>query len=67
LPDYSCTAPEGLIATDHPLHIENRSDHRLPKTRDERIAASYIENFKLFSSGCPDEVVKPGPKRLAQV
>ena len=30
------------------------------------IAARYIENFKLFSSGCPDEVRAAGPKRLSQ-
>ena len=28
------------------------------------IAARYLENFKLFSSGCPDEVRAAGPKRL---
>ena len=31
------------------------------------IAARYIENFKLFASGCPDEVIAAGPKRLSQV
>ena len=31
------------------------------------IAARYIENFKLFASGCPDEVVAAGPTRLSQV
>jgi phosphoenolpyruvate carboxykinase (ATP) len=35
--------------------------------RYDGLAARYIENFKLFSSGCPDEVVKAGPKRLSQL
>jgi phosphoenolpyruvate carboxykinase (ATP) len=30
----------------------------------DALASRYIENFKLFSSGCPQEVVKAGPKRL---
>ena len=33
----------------------------------DALAARYIENFKLFASGCPDSVKKAGPKRLAQV
>ena len=31
------------------------------------LAARYIENFKLFARGCPEEVVAAGPKRLSQV
>ena len=31
------------------------------------LAARYIENFKLFASGCPEEVIAAGPKRLSQV
>jgi len=30
----------------------------------DAMAARYIENFKLFASGCPDEVRAAGPKRL---
>jgi phosphoenolpyruvate carboxykinase (ATP) len=30
----------------------------------DALAARYIENFKLFSTGCPQEVVKAGPKRM---
>ena len=30
------------------------------------LAARYIENFKLFASGCPEEVAAAGPRRLAQ-
>ena len=30
------------------------------------LAARYIENFKLFTSGCPEEVAAAGPKRLTQ-
>ena len=33
----------------------------------DALAARYIENFKLFAAGCPDDVVAAGPKRLAQV
>ena len=33
----------------------------------DALAARYIENFKLFASGCSDEVRQAGPKRLAQV
>jgi phosphoenolpyruvate carboxykinase (ATP) len=33
----------------------------------DALAARYIENFKLFASGCPEEVVKAGPKRLSKV
>ena len=28
------------------------------------IGARYIENFKLFESGCPPEVIAAGPRRL---
>jgi len=31
--------------------------------RYDALAARYIENFKLFESGCPAEVVAAGPKR----
>ena len=31
--------------------------------RYDGLAARYIENFKLFASGCPDEVLAAGPKR----
>jgi len=31
----------------------------------DALAARYIENFKLFASGCPDEIKAAGPKRLA--
>ena len=30
----------------------------------DALAARFIENFKLFSEGCPDEVRDAGPKRL---
>jgi phosphoenolpyruvate carboxykinase (ATP) len=30
----------------------------------DALAARYIENFKLFASGCPAEVAKAGPKRF---
>ncbi len=30
----------------------------------DALAARYIENFKLFAAGCPDEVLAAGPKRL---
>jgi len=30
----------------------------------DALAARYIENFKLFASGCPDEVLKAGPHRM---
>ncbi len=30
----------------------------------DALAARYIENFKLFESGCPEEVIAAGPKRL---
>ena len=29
------------------------------------LAARYIENFKLFTEGCPPEVAAAGPKRLS--
>ncbi len=29
----------------------------------DALAARYIENFKLFASGCPPEVLQAGPKR----
>jgi phosphoenolpyruvate carboxykinase (ATP) len=29
----------------------------------DALAARFIENFKLFSAGCPDEVIAAGPKR----
>jgi phosphoenolpyruvate carboxykinase (ATP) len=33
----------------------------------DALAARFIENFKLFSNGCSLEVIKAGPKRLAQL
>jgi phosphoenolpyruvate carboxykinase (ATP) len=36
-------------------------------TRYDSLAARYIENFKLFSEGCPEEVIQAGPKRLSQL
>ena len=30
----------------------------------DALASRYIENFKLFASGCPDKVLAAGPKRL---
>jgi len=30
----------------------------------DALAALYIENFKLFKAGCPEEVLAAGPKRL---
>jgi phosphoenolpyruvate carboxykinase (ATP) len=33
----------------------------------DALAARFIENFKLFASGCPDEVLRAGPRRLAQL
>ncbi len=33
----------------------------------DALAARYIENFKLFAEGCPDDVLKAGPKRLNQI
>jgi phosphoenolpyruvate carboxykinase (ATP) len=31
----------------------------------DALAARYIENFKLFATGCPPEVAAAGPKRLS--
>jgi len=39
----------------------NKNEYRM---KYDALAARYIENFKLFASGCPDEVVKAGPQRL---
>ncbi len=30
----------------------------------DALAARFIENFKLFKTGCPDEVIAAGPKRI---
>jgi phosphoenolpyruvate carboxykinase (ATP) len=35
--------------------------------RYDALAARYRENFKLFSAGCPPEVVDAGPRRLSAV
>ncbi len=32
----------------------------------DALVARFIENFKLFSSGCSQEVIKAGPKRLSK-
>ncbi|MBI4648793.1 MAG: phosphoenolpyruvate carboxykinase (ATP) [Bacteroidia bacterium] len=32
----------------------------------DALAARYIENFKMFAKGCPEEVVAEGPKRLVK-
>jgi phosphoenolpyruvate carboxykinase (ATP) len=33
----------------------------------DALAARFIENFKLFQAGCPQEVIEAGPKRLSEV
>jgi phosphoenolpyruvate carboxykinase (ATP) len=33
--------------------------------RYDALAARFIENFKLYQSGCPEEVSQAGPRRLA--
>jgi len=33
----------------------------------DALAARFIENFKLFASGCPDEVKAAGPRRVSAV
>jgi phosphoenolpyruvate carboxykinase (ATP) len=33
----------------------------------DALAARFIENFKLFAAGCPDDVVHAGPRRRAHV
>jgi phosphoenolpyruvate carboxykinase (ATP) len=33
----------------------------------DALAARFTENFKLYASGCPDEVTKAGPRRLSRV
>lgn len=33
----------------------------------DALASRYIENFKKFSDGCPQDVVDSGPKRLSEV
>ncbi len=35
--------------------------------RYDALVARYIENFKLFASGCPEDVIAAGPKRLKDV
>lgn len=30
----------------------------------DALASRYIENFKMFTDGCPEEIVNAGPKRL---
>ncbi|MBC8214957.1 MAG: phosphoenolpyruvate carboxykinase (ATP) [Candidatus Marinimicrobia bacterium] len=32
----------------------------------DALVSRYVENFKMFSSGIPDEVISSGPKRLAK-
>ncbi len=32
--------------------------------RYDALAARYIENFKLYTDGCPEEVAGAGPTRL---
>jgi phosphoenolpyruvate carboxykinase (ATP) len=32
--------------------------------RYDGLAARFIENFKLFKSGCPEEVLTAGPRRM---
>ncbi len=34
--------------------------------RYDSLAARYIENFKLFAEGCPEEVKNAGPKRISR-
>ncbi len=33
----------------------------------DALAARFIENFKLFAAGCPEEIVHAGPRRRAQI
>jgi ATP-dependent phosphoenolpyruvate carboxykinase len=34
--------------------------------RYDGLVARFVENFKLYASGCPDEVAAAGPVRLEQ-
>jgi phosphoenolpyruvate carboxykinase (ATP) len=34
--------------------------------RYDGLAARFIENFKLYADGCPDEVIAAGPVRLSR-
>lgn len=33
----------------------------------DALVSRYVENFKLYASGCPDEVLKAGPRRLKEM
>lgn len=35
--------------------------------RYDAMASRYIENFKIFASGCPEEVISAGPRRLDRI
>jgi phosphoenolpyruvate carboxykinase (ATP) len=30
----------------------------------DALVSRYVENFKMFTEGCPEEVVNAGPKRM---
>jgi phosphoenolpyruvate carboxykinase (ATP) len=40
---------------------ENKDDYW---KKYDALAARFVENFKLFESGCPREVTEAGPRRL---
>jgi phosphoenolpyruvate carboxykinase (ATP) len=33
----------------------------------DALASRYIDNFKMYASGCPEEVISAGPKRLKDI
>ena len=35
--------------------------------RFDGLASRYVENFKLYASGCPDVIAKQGPRRLKDI
>ena len=55
------TCPE---VPDHVLRPENSwPDREAYNRKYDQLAALYIENFKKFSDGCPQEIVAAGPVR----
>ncbi len=67
-----------LFGFEVPLHCPNVPDEVLEPSnawgnkqeywkRYDALVSLYIENFKKYSDGVPDEVLKSGPKRLNEV
>lgn len=59
VPVHCPSVPDDVL---EPSNACGNKDEYLQKY--DTLVSMYIENFKLFEDGCPDEVIKSGPVRI---